>query len=67
MLLACYSHKHISYRIRTIIRKAIRCMVPESDGILSSSFKESLWDRYYMGAPKQHRRFVEQYKIEKRA
>ncbi|WP_265043473.1 hypothetical protein [Wolbachia endosymbiont (group A) of Scambus nigricans] len=28
MLLACYSHKHISYRIRTIIRKAI----------LSSSF-----------------------------
>ncbi|WP_341817499.1 hypothetical protein [Wolbachia endosymbiont (group A) of Pherbina coryleti] len=27
MLLACYSHKHISYRIRTIIRKAIlyRC------------------------------------------
>ncbi|WP_265042996.1 hypothetical protein [Wolbachia endosymbiont (group A) of Scambus nigricans] len=25
MLLACYSHKHISYRIRTIIRKAISC------------------------------------------
>ncbi|WP_265043505.1 hypothetical protein [Wolbachia endosymbiont (group A) of Scambus nigricans] len=23
MLLACYSHKHISYRIRTIIRKAM--------------------------------------------
>ncbi|WP_240991875.1 hypothetical protein [Wolbachia endosymbiont of Glossina morsitans morsitans] len=23
MLLACCSHKHISYRIRTIIRKAI--------------------------------------------
>ncbi len=46
---------------------SVRCMVPESDGILSSSFKESLWDRYYMGAPKQHRRFVEQYKIEKRA
>ncbi|WP_338481821.1 hypothetical protein [Wolbachia endosymbiont (group A) of Nomada hirtipes] len=23
MLLACYRHKHISYRIRTIIRKAI--------------------------------------------
>ncbi|WP_265043598.1 hypothetical protein [Wolbachia endosymbiont (group A) of Scambus nigricans] len=23
ILLACYSHKHISYRIRTIIRKAI--------------------------------------------
>ncbi|MFJ5388142.1 MULTISPECIES: hypothetical protein [Wolbachia] len=26
MLLACYSHKHISYRIRTIIRKAITLM-----------------------------------------
>ncbi|WP_338482063.1 hypothetical protein [Wolbachia endosymbiont (group A) of Nomada hirtipes] len=26
MLLACYSHKHISYRIRTIIRKAITTM-----------------------------------------
>ncbi|WP_341821733.1 hypothetical protein [Wolbachia endosymbiont (group A) of Ischnus inquisitorius] len=26
MLLACYSHKHISYRIRTIIRKAISCI-----------------------------------------
>ncbi|WP_265042972.1 hypothetical protein [Wolbachia endosymbiont (group A) of Scambus nigricans] len=25
MLLACYSHKHISYRIRTIIRRAINC------------------------------------------
>ncbi|WP_353282229.1 IS3 family transposase [Wolbachia endosymbiont (group A) of Aleiodes leptofemur] len=53
--------------IRAILKRKFRCMVPESDGILSSSFKESLWDRYYMGAPKQHRRFVEQYKIEKRA
>ncbi|WP_341811518.1 hypothetical protein [Wolbachia endosymbiont (group A) of Oxytorus armatus] len=26
MLLACYSHKHISYRIRTIIRKAIAAL-----------------------------------------
>ncbi|MBA8755553.1 hypothetical protein OZD68_04655 [Wolbachia endosymbiont of Drosophila bicornuta] len=26
MLLACYSHKHISYRIRTIIRKAINLL-----------------------------------------
>ncbi|WP_265043986.1 hypothetical protein [Wolbachia endosymbiont (group A) of Scambus nigricans] len=31
MLLACYSHKHISYRIRTIIRKAIKYNV--LDGI----------------------------------
>ncbi|WP_406833314.1 hypothetical protein [Wolbachia endosymbiont (group A) of Scambus nigricans] len=29
MLLACYSHKHISYRIRTIIRKAIVYQVLE--------------------------------------
>ncbi|WP_341821866.1 hypothetical protein [Wolbachia endosymbiont (group A) of Ischnus inquisitorius] len=28
MLLACYSHKHISYRIRTIIRKAINSQPP---------------------------------------
>ncbi len=27
MLLACYSHKHISYRIRTIIRKAIKVKI----------------------------------------
>ncbi|WP_265043281.1 hypothetical protein [Wolbachia endosymbiont (group A) of Scambus nigricans] len=27
MLLACYSHKHISYRIRTIIRKAINLIL----------------------------------------
>ncbi|WP_265043903.1 hypothetical protein [Wolbachia endosymbiont (group A) of Scambus nigricans] len=33
MLLACYSHKHISYRIRTIIRKAINVCV-----VITSSF-----------------------------
>ncbi|WP_341821960.1 hypothetical protein [Wolbachia endosymbiont (group A) of Ischnus inquisitorius] len=31
MLLACYSHKHISYRIRTIIRKAILIEKEEND------------------------------------
>nr|WP_264705565.1 hypothetical protein [Wolbachia endosymbiont (group A) of Gymnosoma rotundatum] len=31
MLLACYSHKHISYRIRTIIRKAIYALKLKSD------------------------------------
>ncbi|MGL5029244.1 MAG: hypothetical protein ACRC6C_04005 [Wolbachia pipientis] len=30
MLLACYSHKHISYRIRTIIRKAIYSIIFEN-------------------------------------
>ncbi|WP_338481984.1 hypothetical protein [Wolbachia endosymbiont (group A) of Nomada hirtipes] len=42
MLLACYSHKHISYRIRTIIRKAIKlsfldprwlCCIASYDGL----------------------------------
>ncbi|MDE5056183.1 hypothetical protein OZD68_00950 [Wolbachia endosymbiont of Drosophila bicornuta] len=33
MLLACYSHKHISYRIRTIIRKAILAVNPMSTAI----------------------------------
>nr|WP_265043159.1 hypothetical protein [Wolbachia endosymbiont (group A) of Scambus nigricans] len=36
MLLACYSHKHISYRIRTIIRKAIKTDNLEIEGILNS-------------------------------
>ncbi|WP_240991795.1 hypothetical protein [Wolbachia endosymbiont of Glossina morsitans morsitans] len=31
MLLACYSHKHITYRIRTIIRKAINIDVSKID------------------------------------
>ncbi|WP_220468158.1 MULTISPECIES: hypothetical protein [Wolbachia] len=31
MLLACYSHKHISYRIRTIIRKAIITRIMDQD------------------------------------
>ncbi len=44
-----------------------KCAVSKYDGILSSSFKESLWDKYYMGAPKQQRQFAEQYKIVKRA
>nr|WP_265043468.1 transposase [Wolbachia endosymbiont (group A) of Scambus nigricans] len=34
MLLACYSHKHISYRIRTIIRKTINAICSISSLIL---------------------------------
>ncbi|MDE5056308.1 hypothetical protein OZD68_01670 [Wolbachia endosymbiont of Drosophila bicornuta] len=40
MLLACYSHKHISYRIRTIIRKAILDM--ETNGLSKTSYLSSL-------------------------
>ncbi|WP_265043615.1 hypothetical protein [Wolbachia endosymbiont (group A) of Scambus nigricans] len=35
MLLACYSHKHISYRIRTIIRKAIILMMRKNKLMLN--------------------------------
>ncbi len=55
MLLACYSHKHISYRIRTIIRKAINACFPvtsveeEGDKFLlgSSKLSEQLWNLKY--------------------
>ncbi|MGL5029007.1 MAG: hypothetical protein ACRC6C_02745 [Wolbachia pipientis] len=43
MLLACYSHKHISYRIRTIIRKAIL-----SQKYLSSTHFKSGFGSYFM-------------------
>ncbi|WP_338481923.1 hypothetical protein [Wolbachia endosymbiont (group A) of Nomada hirtipes] len=42
MLLACYSHKHISYRIRTIIRKAIT--FPHSIGLTFFCQSNSLSD-----------------------
>ncbi|WP_341822155.1 MULTISPECIES: hypothetical protein [unclassified Wolbachia] len=42
MLLACYSHKHISYRIRTIIRKAILDSVNEI-------FREAKWAKFHEG------------------
>ncbi|QTP62062.1 hypothetical protein HUB92_04105 [Wolbachia endosymbiont of Wiebesia pumilae] len=54
-----------------LIMKLKVCTVPECDGMIKYEkkipSKEELWDKYCMGAPKQHRRFVEQYKIEKRA
>ncbi|QTP61629.1 hypothetical protein HUB92_01435 [Wolbachia endosymbiont of Wiebesia pumilae] len=55
----------------TSFRTTSKCTVPECDGMIKYEkkipSKEELWDKYCMGAPKQHRRFVEQYKIEKRA
>ncbi|WP_353282003.1 hypothetical protein [Wolbachia endosymbiont (group A) of Aleiodes leptofemur] len=38
MLLACYSHKHISYRIRTIIRKAIDTLFIENNIFMNTYF-----------------------------
>jgi len=44
-----------------------RCLVPAFDGaILSLGWKEALWDKFFMAAPRRQRRSVEQYKIVKR-
>jgi len=49
-------------------RVAFRCLIPGFDGaIFSHEWKEALWARFYMGAPRRQRRSVEQYKIAKRA
>ncbi|MGL5028796.1 hypothetical protein [Wolbachia endosymbiont (group A) of Scambus nigricans] len=42
MLLACYSHKHISYRIRTIIRKAINIERRQSSHLFPNSSMQML-------------------------
>ncbi|WP_341817544.1 hypothetical protein [Wolbachia endosymbiont (group A) of Pherbina coryleti] len=45
MLLACYSHKHISYRIRTIIRKAITtCNSKSFVGIIGSTRLSEIYE-----------------------
>jgi hypothetical protein len=44
------------------------CLVPAFDGaIFSLERKGALWDKFYTGAPRRLRRFVEQYKIVKKA
>jgi hypothetical protein len=46
----------------------LRCLVPAFDGaIFSLGWKEALWDKFFMAAPRRQRRSVEQYKIVKRA
>ncbi|WP_397580203.1 hypothetical protein, partial [Sphingorhabdus sp.] len=40
------------------------CLVPAFDGVLfSHQWKDSLWDKFYTGAPARQRRSVEQYNI----
>lgn len=55
----------------SIIRNSLtRCLVPECDGDVGCTtqiIKETLWDKFYMGAPQRQRRFAEQYKIVKKA
>jgi hypothetical protein len=43
-------------------------LIPNFDGaILSSNWRDALWARFFTGAPQRQRRFVEQYKMVKRA
>ena len=45
-----------------------RCSVPTFDGSkMASQWRDSLWDKFYTGAPRQLRQSVDQYKIVKRA
>ncbi len=45
-----------------------RCLIPDFNGVIfSSDWKEALWSKFYMGAPRQQRRCVERYSIVKRA
>ena len=44
------------------------CLVPGFDGALfSGEWKDALWARFFMGAPRRQRRSVERYNIVKRA
>jgi len=44
------------------------CLIPDFDGaIFSYEWREALWSRFYMEAPRRQRQSVEQYKIVKRA
>jgi hypothetical protein len=43
-------------------------LVPGIDGALSASnWRDALWARFYMGAPRRQRSSVERYSIVKRA
>ncbi len=67
------AHKLQPHRIRTFKRStdpdfAARCLIPGFDGaIFSHEWKDALWDRFTMGAPRRQRQSVERYSIVKRA
>jgi hypothetical protein len=45
-----------------------RCLIPGFDGAMFSiEWKEALWARFFMEAPRRQRRSVERYSIVKRA
>jgi hypothetical protein len=46
----------------------IACLIPAFDGaIFSVEWKDALWARFFMEAPRRRRRSVERYSIVKRA
>jgi hypothetical protein len=46
----------------------LRCLVPAFGGAyFCREWKETLWDRFYTGAPRRQRQCVERYNIVKRA
>jgi hypothetical protein len=48
--------------------RATSCLIPDFDGaVLSLSWREALWDRFFTGAPQRQRQSVERYSIVKRA
>ena len=48
--------------------RSARCLIPAFDGaIFSVEWKDALWARFFMEAPRRRRRSVERYSIVKRA
>jgi hypothetical protein len=48
--------------------EAARCLIPGFDGALfSSAWRDALWVRFFMAAPRRQRQSVERYNIVKRA
>ena len=54
--------------LRSATWSSPRCLIPGFDGaIFSTDWKDALWARFSMGAPRRQRRSVERYSIVKRA
>ena len=55
--------------LRSLFRESLaRCLIPDFDGALfSSAWRDALWAKFFMAAPRRQRRSVERYNIVKRA
>lgn len=59
---------HLSLSLRQSDHMKASCLIPVFDGaVFSPEWKDALWARFCMGAPRRQRRSVERYKIVKRA